>query len=172
MLIPVLRFLDRNGERCLLLWLYVFIVAVIFIEVLRRFLLASSSIWGEETARFLFIYLVWIAAALAVRERSHIRINLIGHYLPPKGKAAVYIFGDVLTGVLAGILLVLSVHPVLASLHFESVTDGLRIGRYWFLVAVPLGFSVILLRVVQSILRDLRDLRAGRPVYEGSGLFE
>ena len=55
--------LDRDGERWLLLVLYSFIVYVIFIEVVRRFVLLYSSVWGEETARYAFIYLVWIGAA-------------------------------------------------------------------------------------------------------------
>ncbi len=68
---PFLERLDRNAERWLLLVLYSFIVYVIFIEVVRRFVLLYSSIWGEETARFAFIFLVWIGASAAVRERAH-----------------------------------------------------------------------------------------------------
>ncbi len=62
--------------------------------------------------------------------------------------------------------------PVLVSLKFGNVTDGLRIIRAWFLIAVPLGFSMIMLRLVQSILRDLRDLRSGQPVFTGTKLFD
>jgi len=95
--------IDRNGERWLLLWLYSFIVIVIFVEVVRRFVFAYSSLWGEETARFAFIYLVWIGASAAVKERAHIRIDVLVHYLPPRGAAIFYIFGDLLTGVLASL---------------------------------------------------------------------
>ena len=172
MFMNAIRFIDRNAERYLVLWFYIFIVAVIFIEVVRRFVLNTSSVWGEETARFVFIYLVWIAAALAVRERSHIRINILMYYVPERGKALLYMFGDVLTAILAMIMLYLSLHPVLSSFHFESVTEGLRIGRYWFLAAVPIGFAVVLVRTVQSFLRDIADWRAGRPVHEGAGLFD
>lgn len=167
-----LRFVEHNAERFLILWFYIFIVAAIFSEVLRRFVLEYSSVWGEETARFVFIYMVWIAAALGVRERTHIRINLIMYYVPSRAKTLLYILGDLLTGALAIIMLYLSMHPVLTSIEWGSVTDGLRIGRYWFLSAVPLGFAVITLRVVQSLVRDLGDWRAGRAVYEGARLFE
>ncbi|MCZ6467837.1 MAG: TRAP transporter small permease subunit, partial [Alphaproteobacteria bacterium] len=73
----ILRTIDRNGERWLLLVLYSFIVMAIFIEVIRRFVFLYSSVWGEETARYAFIYLVWIGASTAVRERAHIRIDVI-----------------------------------------------------------------------------------------------
>ncbi len=167
-----LRNIDRNGERWLLLVLYSFIVLAIFIEVLRRFVFLYSSVWGEETARYAFIYLVWIGASAAVRDRAHIRIDVITHYLPPRGAALIYLFGDLATAVLACLAIYWSMDPVLVSLKFGNVTDGLRIIRAWFLIAVPLGFSMMMLRLVQSILRDLRDLRSGQPVFTGTKLFD
>src|SRR3546814_9019057 len=93
----VLSWLDENAERWMLLFLYSFIVLVIAIEVLRRFVLMYSSVWGEEAARYAFIYLVWIGSAVAVRDRAHIRIDVITHLLPPRGSALVYLLGDLLT---------------------------------------------------------------------------
>ncbi len=167
-----LHLVDQHGERWLLLSLYAFIVLVIFLEVVRRFVLAYSSIWGEETARFAFVYLVWVGAAVAVKERAHIRIDVITHYLPPRGRALIGIFGDLATLVLAGFALWWSLDPVWVSWKFGSVTDGLRIVKVWFLIAVPFGFSLIILRLLQSIRRDVADLRAGRPVYAGRRLFD
>jgi TRAP-type C4-dicarboxylate transport system permease small subunit len=152
--------------------LYSFIVYVIFIEVVRRFVLLYSSVWGEETARYAFIYLVWIGAAAAVRDRAHIRIDVLIHYLPPRGGALLYLFGDILTAVLACLAIFWSLDPVLVSIKFGNVTDGLRIVRAWFLIAVPLGFSLIMFRLVQSIVRDIGDIKAGRPVAAGGKLFE
>lgn len=163
---------DREGERWLLLVLYGFIVAVIFLEVIRRFVLAYSSIWGEETARYAFVYLVWIGAAAGVRDRAHIRIDIVAEVLPPRGKALLYMFGEVATLVFALFALRWSIEPVIVSLTFHSVTDGLRIVKAWFLVAVPLGFALVVVRVVQSLRRDLADFRAARPVFTGNRLFE
>jgi TRAP-type C4-dicarboxylate transport system permease small subunit len=63
---------DKNAERWLLLLFYVMLVLTMFIEVVRRELFAYSSIWGEEIVRYSFIYLAWIGAAAAVKERGHI----------------------------------------------------------------------------------------------------
>ena len=171
-MLDFLRKLDRNGERVLLLFLYAFIVLVIFIEVVRRFVLLYSSVWGEETARYAFIYLVWIGAAVAVKERAHIRIDVLLHYLPPRGVAVFYLLADILTAVLACFAIYWSMDPVLVSWKFGNVTDGLRIVRVWFLAAVPLGFTLVMIRLVQSIIRDIADLRAGRPPYTGEKLFD
>ena len=120
-----LRNLDQNAERWLLLVFYVMLVLTMAIEVLRREVFSYSSIWGEEVVRYSFIYLAWVGAAVAVKERV-----------------------------------------------FGSVTDGLRVSRVWALMAVPLGFSLLMLRLVQSFIRDVRYIRDGKPVFEGSTLFD
>ncbi len=167
-----LRRFDANGERWLLLGFYMYIVLVIAIEVVRRFGLAYSSTWGEETARFAFIYLVWIGAASAVRERAHIRIDVISDLLPPRGTALIYMFADLLTLILACGTLYWTISPVVTSITFHSVTEGLRITRAWFVVAVPFGFSLVILRTVQSMVRDISDFRSGQSPYRGKRLFD
>lgn len=168
----LLRKIDRNAELWLLLTFYVMLVVTMSVEVIRRELFAYSSIWGEEIVRYSFIYLAWIGAAAAVKERAHIRIDVIMHYLGPRPKALLYIFGDLVMFIVACIALYWSYEAVHVSAKFGSVTDGLRVSKVWFLMAVPLGFTLIIWRLLQSFRRDLHVLRTGQPVYEGDTLFE
>ena len=50
-----------NAGHC---FFYILLVATMVVEVIRREVLAYSSIWGEELVRYSFIYLVWIGAHL------------------------------------------------------------------------------------------------------------
>ncbi|SHM62612.1 TRAP-type C4-dicarboxylate transport system, small permease component [Roseovarius litoreus] len=168
----MLQALDKNAERWALLVFYVMLVVTMAVEVLRRELFSYSSIWGEEIVRYSFIYLAWIGAAAAVKERGHIRIDVIMHYLPPRAKALLYIFGDMVMAAVAVIAVYWSWETVMVSAKFGSVSHGLRVSMIWFLLAVPIGFSLMLLRLAQSFLRDLRALRDGTPVYEGDKLFD
>ncbi|MFY0624288.1 MAG: TRAP transporter small permease [Pelagimonas sp.] len=168
----LLRNIDRNAERWLLLVFYVMLVITMAVEVLRRELFAYSSIWGEEIVRYSFIYLAWIGAAAAVKERAHIRIDVLMHYLGPRPKAVMYIFGDLVMFVVALVALYWSFETVLVSAKFGSVSHGLRISMVWFLMAVPAGFALMVWRLLQSFLRDLRSLRDGTPVFEGDKLFD
>ncbi|SMX23875.1 TRAP transporter small permease [Boseongicola aestuarii] len=168
----IIKSLDKNLERWALLVFYVMLVATMFIEVIRREVFSYSSIWGEEIVRYSFIYLAWIGAAAAVKERGHIRIDVIMEYLNPRLKALLYMFGDIVMAVVALIALYWSYEAVHVSWKFGSVTHGLRVSQVWFLSAVPLGFALVMVRLVQSFLRDINDFRAGRPVYEGDKLFD
>ncbi|MBT8460266.1 MAG: TRAP transporter small permease [Boseongicola sp.] len=168
----ILKAVDKNLERWALLVFYVMLVATMFIEVVRREVFSYSSIWGEEIVRYSFIYLAWIGAAAAVKERGHIRIDVIMEYLSPRLKALLYMFGDIVMAVVAVIALYWSYEAVHVSWKFGSVTHGLRVSQVWFLSAVPIGFALVMVRLVQSFLRDINDFRAGRPVYEGDKLFD
>lgn len=168
----MLRALDQNAERWALLLFYTVLVATMAIEVIRRELFSYSSIWGEEIVRYAFIYLVWIGAASATKERAHIRIDVLFHYVSPRVKAALYILGDLVMLTIAVLAVYWSFETVMVSWEFGSVTDGLRVSKVWFLMAVPLGFSLMIFRLMQSLLRDVRDLIAGRAVFEGNQLFD
>ncbi len=168
----IIKSLDENAERWALLVLYVMLVATMAVEVLRREIFSFSSIWGEEIVRYSFIYLAWIGAAAAVKDRAHIRIDVILHYLSPRMKALFYIFGDLVMLVVAIIAVYWSFETVAVSWKFGSVSHGLRISMVWFLLAVPVGFALMIIRLIQSFLHDFHSLRTGRPVYEGEKMFD
>jgi len=166
-----LKKLDDDFERWFMLFFYYYIVAVVFIEVIRRFVLNYSSVWGEETARYAFVYLVWIGAAAAIKERSHIRIDVIFHLVPKNFVRYFYIFGELVTLFFACIAIYYSTESVLSSIRFDSLTSGLRINQAWFTVAVPIGFALIIIRLLQRIYYDIADIRAGKDVYTGKKMF-
>lgn len=168
----ILSVIDKNCERWLLLGFYSMIVVTIGTEVTRRFALSYSSTWAEEIARYAFIYLVWIGVSAAVRDRGHIRIDVILGFLGSRGKAAIYLFGDFVMLFVSILALYYSYETLAISMKYGSVTHGLGIQQAWFLAAVPFGFSLVCFRLVQSIMRDVSDIRHGRDVYEGVGLFD
>ncbi len=168
----MLKLLDQNAEKWALLVFYSMLVVTMAIEVIRREVFAYSSIWGEEIVRYCFIYLAWIGAAAAVKERAHIRIDVIFNYLSHRAKALLYIFGDLVMMGVALIAVFYSWETVAVAWKFGSVSHGLRVSMVWFLMAVPIGFALMIFRLLQSLIRDMAALKAGKPVYEGDRLFD
>lgn len=168
----VLQEIDQHGERYLLLPLYTLIVLTISMEVIRRTFISYSSIWAEEIARYAFIYVAWIGASSAIKERAHIRIDVLLPLFSQRMRVFVFLFGDFVALILSVLAIYWSMESVLTSIHFGSVTHGLRISQAWFLAAVPLGFSMMVVRLLQAMRRDWNDLKAGRPLFEGNKLFD
>ena len=168
----VLAALDANAERYLMLVCYTFCCFVILQEVVRRFVFNYSSAWAEETARYAFIYLGWLGAAYAVRERAHIRFDILFNALPKRLHGWLYLFGEAMTLAFACIALYYSMHTIQQLLQFGGTTPVLRVNKAWFEAAVPLGFALVVVRTLQAMWRDLADLRAGREAYGGKALFD
>ena len=168
----LLRQLNKHAERYALLFFYSVLVASMALEVLRREILSFSSVWGEEVVRYSFIYLVWIGAAAAVKERAHIRIDVLYKFVTPRVRTLLYIFADLIMVAMAIMALIWAIEPVTRSIDRGSVLEALQISRAWALTAVPLGFTLVIIRLFQSIYNDLVGLVNGTPVFEGNKLFD
>lgn len=168
----ILKEINANGERYLLLPLYALIVVTVLLEVFRRFVISYSSIWGEEIARYAFIYVSWIAASICVKDRTHIKLDIVIHFVSDRWKAFLFFIGDILMLVMAIIALYWSMEPLLVSMEFGSVTDGLRISRVWFLAAVPLGFGMMIIRVIQTTIEDWRSFYLNEPLKKAKKMFD
>jgi len=167
----IIKSLDDNFERWLMFGFYTHIVAIVFIEVIRRFVFSYSSVWAEETARYAFIYLVWLGAAAAIKDRSHIKIDIIYSFVSEATKNYLYLLGEFVTLLFASVALYYSAEGVLATIKYETVTSGLQVSQAWFTFAVPFGLTILILRILQRIYLDFADIRAKRPVFEGKKMF-
>ena len=167
-----LKTLDDNAERYAMLVAYLFVCIVIVQEVLRRFGLNFSSAWSQETAQYLFIYLGYIGAAYGVKERAHIRFDILITRAGERAKGGLYIFAELCTIGFALIAVYWSLHTVVQLVTLGGTTPVLRVNKAWFEIAVPLGFTLVVFRSLQAIARDWRDMQAGRPVFAGKAMFD
>jgi len=60
------------------------IAALTFYQVFMRYLFNSAPSWSEELVRFLFIWCSFVAAAIGIKERIHIGIDVFVSLLPAK----------------------------------------------------------------------------------------
>ena len=166
------RWLDEHAERFLMLTFYCFIVFVIVQDVVRRFGLNYSSAWAQEAAQYAFIYLGWVGASAAVKERAHIRFDILLQRLPKTLHGWVFVLADLATMLFAVIALYWSFHTMGNLLQFEGATPVLRINKAWFEFAVMFSMILIIIRCLQALRRDLADIAAGRDVFAGKAMFE
>lgn len=74
------RTLDRVLSRALIVLMGLLVVDVLW-QVFTRFVLADSSSWTEELARYLLIWLSLLGAAYATGARLHLAVDLLPNYL-------------------------------------------------------------------------------------------
>jgi TRAP-type C4-dicarboxylate transport system permease small subunit len=63
-------------------------VALIFAQVVMRYVFSNSLSWSEELARYIFIWQTWLGASYATRMHRHLRIEVLSEHLHGKAKQA------------------------------------------------------------------------------------
>lgn len=95
--------------QALLVLLLAATVAIVAINVGMRYLLGMGLPWSEELARLLFVWMVFLGGAVAVRDRVHLRVVEQCPRLPPRVSRVTRQAIDALSVVLLVVLVVQSV---------------------------------------------------------------
>jgi TRAP-type C4-dicarboxylate transport system permease small subunit len=159
-----LGWLDDNIEYWLNFLFYSFLTSIIVIEVFRRYVLNSSTTYGEEVARYAFIWLAYIATARGVKNRSHLSIENIRSLMGRTGKFALFMFSDFCFFTLSVIIVITSIKMVMSGIHFDQRFTGSDLPIWIATVAVPIAWTLIGFRVIQRALVAIGNFRNGRAI--------
>lgn len=69
----------------------------IFIQVLARYVFKSPLAWSEEGARFMFIWMTFIAGYVGARKGQHIGVELIQNMFPESVKKGMKVICDLIS---------------------------------------------------------------------------
>ncbi|CTU68659.1 TRAP transporter small permease [Escherichia albertii] len=69
---------------------------LVLINVLMRFIFNSGIDIAEELPRFLFVWMIFIGAVVAIKDQSHIRVDLFINKMPVLGQQICQLVSQVL----------------------------------------------------------------------------
>ena len=166
-----LRWIDANIERIIILVAYVFMAGIIFVEVIRRFLLNEQVAWSSTIPIYLFLWVVWIACAHNVRIRAHLSFDEIRIKLSQGWQLVCLLLDAVLWIAFSGIVIYYTTNQVLLSRNNFAIVQGTdNVMQWWFYIATPFAFALLILRVLQNVAKDVSDYRNGRPLKVQTGM--
>lgn len=82
----ILKLLDEKLEEVFLVIILIAAVVIVAMQVVTRYVFKIPLPWSEEIARYLFLWLTWVGASYATKERKHVSIDLVYEKLPEKGQ--------------------------------------------------------------------------------------
>ena len=151
------KFFDGKWVRAFIVLTYSYFCLIILIEVIRRYAFGDSSAWGEMTARYAFVYMTYAAAAEGIRQKKHIRVDLIDKIIKPKSLTLLNIYYDILVTIVAILVIYYSLKLINVQLTFGIVMTAADINMAFAQAALPLGWALILIRITQNWL-DSRNI--------------
>ena len=146
------KFFDGKWVRAFIVLTYSYFCLIILIEVIRRYAFGDSSAWGEMTARYAFVYMTYAAAAEGIRQKKHIRVDLIDKIIKPKSMTLLNIYYDILVTIVAILVIYYSLKLINVQLTFGIVMTAADINMAFAQAALPLGWALILIRITQNWL--------------------
>ena len=158
MVLSGVRWLDRNAERTLILLAYSTMALIIVYAVFERFVMGTQIPWSSSIPIYLFLWVTWIGCSHNVRKRTHLVFNDIRLRLPYGAQFAC------LWIVFGAIVLYFTVEQTrLAEMNFAIVQGTDNVMQWWFYLATPLAWTLLIVRVLQNLADDIGRWRRRQP---------
>jgi TRAP-type C4-dicarboxylate transport system permease small subunit len=138
------------------------ITGLVFVAAIMRFF-AHPLTWSVDMAQLLFIWLCMLGACRAMREKSHLGMEVLAKYLPYMQRLWVELFCSVLTLGFLGVLVVLGVQ--LAWMNRERTFGDSSLSYAWVTTAVPVGCGLLAVSLIYNMVKAWRGRARGVLVY-------
>jgi TRAP-type transport system small permease protein len=139
----VLRRVAGNVVEGVLLAMMVVLCVDVFLGVFSRYVLRSTFTWYDEIARLLFVWIVFLGAAVGVRRGAHFRLHLVVDRFPPGARRAAEVLG-VLAIMLLGAILIEQGWKLVELGRFQH-TPVMGLSKRYVYGSMPVGGALIIL---------------------------
>ncbi|MBA5779435.1 TRAP transporter small permease [Stappia sp. F7233] len=118
------------------------IFAIVFVNVIGRYVFGSSLSWGEEVARFLMIFGAFAGAGLALREGRLVEIDLFVSVFPERLNTMIRWGAVVVMGLFMALVFWFGARFVAFGWPKETMATGISRGIPY--LAIPTGAALFL----------------------------
>ena len=117
--------------------LLVEIVVLLFLNVLARYVFVIPLHWADETVRYSFTWLSFLAAALAMRFGGHMAMDLLTDALPPRASRMTRVAVEIAVILFLGALVFYGYQ--MAMIAAGQLSSTLRISMMYVYLSAPVG---------------------------------
>ena len=140
----------------LLRWLLALLLGVltasVFLQVLVRFVFKYPLPWTEEVSRLSFVYSIFVGATIAVREKTHINVDVVLVALPARMARAMQLLVFLCFVIWQGVVFIRATGI--------QMTPVLQIPFRHLYLVIPVSGALMLLYLILGAVDEFR--RGGR----------
>lgn len=108
--------------------------------------------WSEELARYVFIWISYLAVPLAILSKSSIRVDLVHNSLSERKRNILWISIHLLSLFLTAVFLKMGLEHIAMQIRFPQTTPALQISYAIPYLILPIAFGLMCLRSVQCLI--------------------
>lgn len=127
---------------------------LVFAQVITRYLFNYTPYFGEELARYLFVWVVFLSLPLVAKYGGHMAIETVTSRVHGATLKFLNILADIFTIAFLGIMVVCGIQMVMRTSYQTS--PAMMIPMSWVYVVIPFGCGVMLLYVLANLVNVLK----------------
>lgn len=132
------------------------IFVIICFAVFTRYLLNYVPSWSEEVPRYLLVWITYLGAALAVKYKEHISLDVFFNMMPVRARQVGHIILNILIGAVGVIMLVFGI--ALVRQFGDDLMESIAFKNIWFYLAMPISGGLMVLFIVQDTWKGVLSL--------------
>jgi TRAP-type transport system small permease protein len=129
-------------------------ILIVTLQVVLRYGFNSSIDWSEEISRLLFVWCMFLAIPLGIREGAHVGIELLVTHIAPA--ARITLAKACALGGAAMMVVVFWQAISVAALTWDEMMQSLNLSTNWFMVPVAIAAAHSFLHFIQLVWRAPR----------------
>ena len=152
-----LYYVYENFEKIVCAVLMSVLVVCLGLQVLMRYVFQASLTWTEELSRFCFIWVIYMGVSLAAQKEQHVRVTAQFLLLPKALRPYLWVFADFVWLCFNVIFAYQGLGLVKHALKFKEITPSLGWSAAYLYMIIPLGFSLMTVRILQVYFRGFKN---------------
>ncbi len=157
-----LNWLDEHVEKPFLFMGMLSIILIITFQTFYRYIGtifsadAAGAIWTEELARFIFIWISYLAIPIAIKKRNNIRVDIVYDRLPARFQEISWIVVDLCFLSLVAIIVYMGVDNLKMLGLYPQIAPGTGMSYFWPYLVLPIAFGLMALRLFQDLFKQVK----------------
>ena len=158
----MLRAYDRllewitGATKVVMVFLTCVIFAITISAVFTRYVLNFVPSWSEEIPRYLLVWITYLGAALAVKFKEHISLDVFFKLMPLRVRQVGHLLLNGLMVIVATIMVVYGIGLVG---HFgDDLMESIPVTNFWLYMAMPISGTLMLLYIIQDTWKGVLGL--------------
>ncbi|KJS21315.1 MAG: hypothetical protein VR72_11240 [Clostridiaceae bacterium BRH_c20a] len=136
---------------------FILATALMFINVVLRYVFKAGLPWSEELIRYLIIWATFIGIGLNARKNAHVSIDFFAAFLSKKNQRYMTLFADLVSIVFCVMMIFYSFETVSKQMATAQKSPALQLPFYLVYFCLPLGFGLGALRFSQHFYLTFKE---------------
>ena len=139
--------------RILCFLLMLLMVAIIFAQVVARYILSNSLSWSEELGRYLFVWMTFIGSAIAVRNKLHVSLDMFVCHLPRALQKFCLLISYVSMIIFTSVVIYGGYKFFIKGSN--QISAAMQLPMHYVYIVLPVGGGLILFYLLKNLYEDI-----------------